>query len=157
METMALERKWWTGVERNRPASAASLWTGRILGGVAAALLAVDGMTKVLELAAAVSATTQLGYSADAVAGLGVTLLVCVLAYVLPPTSVLGAVLLTGYLGGAVATHVRAGSPMLTHTLIPVFVAALLWGSLLLRDPRLCVFLPWAGSARCRSNTAPID
>jgi hypothetical protein len=145
METMTFERKWWAAIDSKRAASRPALWTGRILGGVAAALLAVDGMMKVLELEAAVSATTQLGYPADAVAGLGVTLLVCVLAYVLAPTSVLGAVLLTGYLGGAVATHVRAGSPILTHTLVPVLVAALLWGSLVLRDARLRVFVPWAG------------
>ena len=71
------------------------------------------------------------------------TLLACVLAYVVPRTSVLGAVLLTGYLGGAVATHVRVGSPLFTHVLFPTYLAALLWGGLMLRDARLRAFLPW--------------
>jgi hypothetical protein len=73
---------------------------------------------------------------------LGVILLTCVLVYVIPRTSVLGALLLTGYLGGAVATHVRVESPLLTHALFPVYVAAILWAGLLLRDGRLRGLLP---------------
>jgi hypothetical protein len=73
---------------------------------------------------------------------LGVTLLACVVAYILPRTSVLGALLLTGYLGGAVATHVRVGNPLFSHVLFPTYVAALLWGGLLLRDARLRALLP---------------
>jgi hypothetical protein len=76
------------------------------------------------------------------VVGLGATLLLCVLAYVFPRTSVLGAVLLTGYLGGAVATHVRIGNPMATHVLFPVYVAIMLWVGLYLREPRLRALLP---------------
>jgi hypothetical protein len=63
--------------------------------------------------------------------------------YAVPRTSVIGAVLLTGYLGGAVATHVRVGSPLFSHVLFPTYVAALCWGGLMLRDPRLSVLLPW--------------
>ncbi len=74
---------------------------------------------------------------------LGVTLLSCVLVYLVPRTSVLGAVLLTGYLGGAVATHVRVGNPLFTHVLFPVYIAALLWVGLMMRDGRLQAFLPW--------------
>jgi DoxX-like family len=90
-----------------------------------------------------IDGTTQLGYPPDIVFSLGVTLLSCVVAYLIPRTSVLGAVLLTGYLGGAVATHVRVGNPLFTHVLFPTYVAALLWGGLMLRDARLRAFLPW--------------
>jgi hypothetical protein len=74
---------------------------------------------------------------------LGALLLACVLIYVVPRTALLGALLLTGYLGGAVATHVRVGNPLFTHVLFPTYIAALLWGGLMLRDARLRVFLPW--------------
>jgi hypothetical protein len=80
-----------------------------------------------------------------------VTLLTCVLAYLVPRTSVVGAVLLTAYLGGAVATHVRVGSPILTHVLFPTYIAALLWSSLVLRDARLRAFLPWRSGAAARA------
>ena len=84
-----------------------------------------------------IDGTKQLGYPPDIVFSLGVTLLSCVLAYLVPRTSVLGAVLLTGYLGGAVATHVRVGSPLLTHVLFPLYIAVLLRGGLYLRDERV--------------------
>ena len=119
------------------------LWAGRVLSGVAVALLVFDSVGKLLEVQPVIDGTKQLGYPPDIVFGLGVTLLSCVLVYLVPRTSVLGAVLLTGYLGGAVATHVRVANPLLTHVLFPTYVAALLWGGLLLRDPRLRAFLPW--------------
>ena len=78
---------------------------------------------------------------ADIVFGLGVTLLLCVVAYIVPATSVVGALLLTGYLGGAVATHVRIGNPLFSHVLFPTYVAAVLWAGLALRDPRLRALL----------------
>jgi hypothetical protein len=74
--------------------------------------------------------------------GLGVILLSCVVAYAIPRTSVLGALLLTGYLGGAVATHVRVANPLFSHVLFPTYIAALLWGGLILRDARLRALLP---------------
>jgi hypothetical protein len=74
--------------------------------------------------------------------GIGLLELVCLVLYVIPRTSVLGAILLTGYLGGAVATHVRVGSPMLTHVLFPIYVAALVWGGLFLREARLRALVP---------------
>ena len=89
-----------------------------------------------------IDGTIQLGYSRDIVFTLGVILLSCVVAYVIPRTAVLGALLLTGYLGGAVATHVRVENPLFSHVLFPTYVAALLWGGLLLRDARLRAFLP---------------
>ena len=121
------------------PRSHASVatWAGRVMSGVAIVFLAVDGLVKLLRLPPAMEGTAQLGYPLDVVFPLGVVLLVCVLAYATPRTSFWGAVLLTGYLGGAVATHVRVGNPLFTHVLFPVYVAALLWGGLLLRAPRL--------------------
>lgn len=111
-------------------------WAGRVMSGVAIVFLALDSVVKLLRLPPAMEGTVQLGYSSGVVFPLGVVLLVCVLAYATPRTSVWGAVLLTGYLGGAVATHVRVGNPLFTHTLFPVYVAVLLWGGILLRDPR---------------------
>jgi hypothetical protein len=119
------------------------LWTGRLLGGLAAAFLVFDAAGKLLEVAPVIEGSGQLGYPPESVFGLGVILLCCVLVYLVPRTAVIGAVLLTGYLGGAVAAHVRVGSPLFTHILFPTYVAALLWGSLLLRDPRLRPFAPW--------------
>ena len=116
---------------------------GRLLGGLAVAFLIFDGVGKLLEVQLVIDGAKQLGYPRDVMFSLGATLLICVLVYLVPRTSLLGAVLLTGYLGGAVATHVRVGSPLFTHVLFPTYVAALLWGSLMLRDARLRAFLPW--------------
>lgn len=117
--------------------------TGRVISGLAVAFLIFDSVGKLLEVQPVIDGTKLLGYPPDIVFSLGVTLLSCVLAYLVPRTSVLGAVLLTGYLGGAVATHVRVGSPLFTHVLFPTYVAALLWGGLILRDARLRAFLAW--------------
>ena len=110
---------------------------GRALSAVAVAFLLFDSVGKLLEVAPVVAGTAQLGYPEGIVRTLGVILLLCVVVHLIPRASVLGAILLTGYLGGAVATHVRVGSPLLTHVLFPVYVAAFVWGGLLLRDPRL--------------------
>ena len=123
-------------------------WIGRAIGGLAVAFLIFDSAGKLLEVQPVIDSARQLGYSPDIMFGLGVILLSCVLVYVVPRTSVLGAVLLTGYLGGAVATHVRVGSPLFTHVLFPTYVATLLWGGLILRDPRLRAFLPWSDRRR---------
>ena len=118
------------------------------MSGLAVAFLIFDSLGKLLEVQPVIDGTKQLGYSPDVVFGLGVTLISCVLAYLVPWTSVLGAVLLTGYLGGAVATHVRVGSPLVTHVLFPTYIAALLWGGLMLRDARLRALLPWHDRSR---------
>jgi hypothetical protein len=88
-----------------------------------------------------IEGTVKLGYPESAVFPIGVLLLVGVVLYVIPQTSVLGAIYLAAYLGGAVATHYRLGNPLATHTLFPVYVAAFLWGGLALRDPRLLSLL----------------
>lgn len=127
---------------QNHPAEAARLssgavWTGRVLSTIISLLLGFDATVKLLRIAPVMKASEQLGYSAHAVFGIGVVLAVCVALYVIPRSSILGALLLTGYLGGAIATHVRAGDPLFTHVLFPIYVAAIVWAGLLLRDSRL--------------------
>ncbi len=117
-------------------------WTGRGLSAVAVLFLLLDAAMKLFRVPAAVEATARLGYPASVLRGLGVLELACLAVYLLPPTSALGAVLWTGYLGGAVASHLRAGDPLASHVLFPVYVAALLWGGLWLRAPRLRAALP---------------
>ena len=109
---------------------------------VAALFLAFDTILKVLRLDPAVEGTTSLGYPDDSVVWIGAIELVCLVFYLVPRTAVLGALLMTGYLGGAVATHVRISSPLFTHTLFPIYVALLLWGGLYLREPRLRALTP---------------
>ncbi len=113
------------------------IWTGRILAGLVTAFLVLDGVLKLLRPAPIVEATARLGYPEGSIVAIGVVLLACVALYVIPRTAVLGAVLLTGYLGGAVATHVRVGDPIASHVLAPIYFAVLIWGSLYLRDRRL--------------------
>jgi hypothetical protein len=116
---------------------------GRALSGIAVLFLTFDGVVKLIPSPMLAEASQQLGYSGDTIFGIGVLLLACVATYVVPQTSVFGALLLTGYLGGAVATHVRVGNPLFTHILFPTYVAALLWGGLLLPNPSLRVLLPF--------------
>jgi hypothetical protein len=113
----------------------------RIISALAVLFLAFDGIIKVLKLAPAVEATTQLGYPAGLVITIGVLELTCLAVYVIPRTSVLGAILLTGYLGGAIATQVRAGTPLFS-IVFPIIIGALIWGDLFLRDERLRTVIP---------------
>jgi hypothetical protein len=114
-----------------------SRWTGRILSGLAVLFLLWDGAIKLMALAPVAEAFTRLGYSVSLAAGIGLLELTCLAIYVIPRTSLLGAVLLTGFLGGAVATHVRVEDPLLTHTFFPIYVGTLVWAGLLLRDERV--------------------
>ena len=115
---------------------------GRLLSWLAILFLLFDSVGKLLLVQPVIEGSRQLGYSPNTVFGLGAVLLGCVRVYLVPRTSALGALLLTGYLGGAVATHVRVGSPLFTHVLFPTYVAAVVWGGLLLRRPALRVILP---------------
>jgi hypothetical protein len=114
-----------------------------VLTALVSLFLAFDTVIKVLRLAPAVQGTASLGYPAGAVLWIGLIELVCLGLYLLPRTSVLGAVVLTGYLGGAIATHVRVGSPLASHTLFPIYVALMIWGGLYLRETRLRELLPF--------------
>jgi hypothetical protein len=118
-----------------------AVWAGRVLSGLAVLFLAFDAGMKLLQLPEALDGTTQLGYPASVVFPLGLIQVVCLIVYLVPRTSVLGAILWTGYLGGAIATHVRLGNPLFTHQLFPIYVAALLWGGLYLRDRRVRALL----------------
>ena len=104
--------------------------------------LLFDGIIKVMNVPAVVDSFTQLGYPADIGPSIGLLLLICLALYILPRTSVLGAVLLTGYLGGAVATNLRVGQPLFGYILFPVYVGALLWGGLYFRNERLRALFP---------------
>jgi hypothetical protein len=121
---------------------------GHIVGGLIAALLLMDATMKALEVELALKGTAELGYPAGVVFAIGLIELVCLVAFLIPRTAVLGAILWTGFLGGAVATHVRIEHPLFSHTLVPVFVATLLWGSLWLRDARVRALLPLRAPAR---------
>jgi hypothetical protein len=112
------------------------------MSGVPALFLFLDGVGKLVKPAPVVEGTIQLGYPESVLLGLGIVLLTCTVLYVVPRTAVLGAILLTGYLGGAIATHVRVGSPLFSHILFPVYLAVLIWGGLYLRDERLRALIP---------------
>jgi DoxX-like family len=124
-------------ISETAQSSKGRIWTGTILSGIAVLFLLFDSVGKLLKVAPVVDGSSQLGYPETVVQPIGLILLTCVAAYVIPRTSILGAVLLTGYMGGAIASHLRVGSPLLTHQLFPVYVAVLFWCGLFLRDERL--------------------
>ena len=124
------------------PVSKGRLWAGRIMSALPVLFLLMDGVMKLVKPEFVVKATVQLGYPESVIFGLGIVVLVCVILYVVPRTAVLGAILLTGYLGGAVATHLRVGDPLFSHSLFPVYFAVLLWGGLYLREERLRALIP---------------
>ena len=116
-----------------------SMWTGRILTGLVIAFLIMDGSMKLVPAQVVIDTTRDLGWPTDAgtLRTLGVILLGGALLYAVPRTSIIGAILLTGYFGGAVATHMRIGSPVFTHTLFGVYLGVLMWLGLYLRNPAL--------------------
>lgn len=118
------------------------LWVGRIMSILAILFLAMDGTMKLVKPVPVIQATKQLGYPESSIVVLGILLLSCVVLYAIPRSSVLGAILLTGYLGGAVSAHVRVGDPLFSHVLFPVYIAALAWGGIYLRDGHLREILP---------------
>ena len=117
------------------------LWSGRIISDIVVLFTVFDGISKVVKESHVMQASAQLGFSVDAIEGIGIALLLCTLAYAIPRTAILGAILLTGYLGGAVASQVRIGSPW-SQTLLPVVFAVLVWAGVFLRDSRLRTLLP---------------
>jgi DoxX-like family len=117
------------------------LWTGRIVSGLAVLFFLMDGVMKLFKPAVVVEATRQLGYSESHIVGIGVLLLACTLLYLLPRTSILGAILLTGYMGGAVASQVRVGAGWFNVAFAVVF-GVLVWVGLWLRDIRVRNLLP---------------
>ena len=130
-----------TGQHREDPSRTAR-YAGWAMTAFAALFLAFDASMKLLQVPMAVSTTTELGYPASVIFKLGVLQLICLILYLVPRTAVLGALLWTGYLGGAIATHVRVQNPLFSHVLFPIYVALLLWGGLWLRYPRLRSLIP---------------
>ena len=124
--------------------SRAALWLGRAFSGLAMLFLLFDGAIKLVPLGVVTEAMDRIGYgSSETLArSLGAITVVCTLLYAVPPTSFVGAILLTGYLGGAIASHVRIGSPLFTHVLFGFYLGLMVWGGLWLRDARLRQLLP---------------
>ena len=125
-----------------KPVGVSRTRAGRVISAIPVAFLLFDSGIKFVGIQPVADSMTQLGYPLHLTLGIAVIELICLVAYLVPRTSVLGAVLLTGYLGGAIATHVRVESPLFSHVLFPVYVAALLWGGLYLRESRLSALLP---------------
>ncbi|MHB1423217.1 MAG: DoxX family protein [Gemmataceae bacterium] len=127
---------------QTRRVSKSMLWTGYVLSALPSLFLLLDAIMKLAKPASVVEATVQLGYPESVIFGLGIVLLASTILYLIPHTAVLGAILLTGYLGGAVASHLRHGDGAFP-VLFPVVFGALLWGGLVLRDARLRALLPF--------------
>jgi hypothetical protein len=135
------EREQMESDAQTAPVSKKRLWAGRIISWLPALFLLVDGAMKLVKPAPVVEATVKLGYPESVLLGLGIILITCTILYLIPRTCVLGAILLTGYLGGAVATHVRVGEGWFP-VLFPVFFGILIWGGLYLREERLQTLIP---------------
>lgn len=129
-------------VPQAAPASKKMLWADRIMSILVILFLTFDATIKLMRIPPALEGTARLGYPLSIVLPLGIVLLTCVVLYVMPSTSFLGAILLTGYLGGAVASNVRVGNPLFGYVLAPIYVAVLMWGGLYLRDDRLRALVP---------------
>lgn len=125
------------------PASRGGVWAGRGLSGLAVLFLTFDSVIKLLSLEPVLASFAKLGYPGSLSVPIGTLEMVCLLVHLVPRSAVFGAVLLTGYLGGAIASHVRLQDPLFSHSLFPVYVGALIWGGLYLRDSRLREFRPW--------------
>ena len=122
--------------------SKGELWAGRILSGLGVLFMLFDAIIHTMRPPPVVQAFTQLGFPLSSALPLGIIELLCVVLYVIPRTSAFGAILLTGYLGGAIATQVRIGAPLFSATLFPIYVALFLWGGLYLRDGRVRALIP---------------
>jgi hypothetical protein len=133
-------------ISETAPASTGALWTGRTLSGVIVLFMIFDGIIKLPPLDIVTQTMVPLGWSADANVArmLGVIGLISTALYALPRTSVLGAILLTAYMGGAIATNVRVDNPLFSHTLFGVYLSVILWGGLFLRDPRVRALIPFS-------------
>jgi DoxX-like family len=132
-------------IAETAPVSKPARWTGRVLSGLVVVFLLFDGAVKLVPWPIVTETMDRMGYgSSESLARtLGVITVACTVLYAIPPTSILGAILLTGYLGGAMASHVRIGSPLFTHTLFGLYLGLMVWGGLWLRDGSLRDLIPW--------------
>jgi hypothetical protein len=132
-------------IAETAPVSKSARWLGRILSGLVILFLLFDGVIKLVPWPMVTETMDRMGYgSSESFArSLGIIAIVCTVLHSIPPTSILGAILVTGYLGGAIASHVRIGSPLFTHTLFGVYLGLMLWGGLWLRDRSVHSLLPF--------------
>jgi DoxX-like family len=154
-EVYFFQRKYMNNDPKN---SSLQVWTGRIFSGLVIAFLLFDSAIKLVPIQPVIETMDSLGFAATPALAraLGLLLLLCTLLYATPKTALLGAMLLTGYLGGAVAIHLRSGSPLFSHLLFPVYMGLLMWAGLLLRSPHARgAFLP--ASRPTASTSAPLE
>jgi len=118
------------------------IWTGRFLSGFMVLFILFDGIIKFMKIQPVIDTFAQLGWPIKFAVPIGIIDVACAVLYAFPRTAVLGAVLMTGLLGGAIATHVRIDSPLFSHTLFGVYMGLVAWGALYLRDPRLRALMP---------------
>ncbi len=134
--------------QETRNISTGRVWAGRVIGGIASLFMLFDAVLKFAKPAPVIRGFVRSGWPAGLSQPVGAILLICTVLYMIPRTSVLGAILLTGYLGGAVATNLRLENPLFTNTLVPVYLGVLFWVSLLLRVPQVVEFFPFLQSKR---------
>jgi hypothetical protein len=141
----ALTEQAMTTVAESAPVSISARLLGRILSGLVIVFLLLDGAIKLVPWPVVTETLDRMGYgSSETLArSLGIITIVCTVLYSIPPTSILGAILLTGYLGGAMASHVRIGSPLFTHVLFGFYLGLMVWGGLWLRDRNLRTLIPF--------------
>src|SRR3982075_1490465 len=132
-------------IAETAPVSKPALWMGRVLSGLVIVFMLFDGAIKLVPWPVVTETMDRIGYgSSESLARtLGAVTVACTLLYAIPPTSIVGAILLTGYLGGAMASHVRIGSPLFTHTLFGLYLGLMAWGGLWLRDRDLRALIPF--------------
>jgi hypothetical protein len=126
----------------DRSGSRKMFWAGWAISGLVLLFLLFDGVSKLMMIPPVVEATRQLGYPEDLVRPVGIIILICAVLYAVPRTAILGAIVLTGFLGGAIASHVRLQDPLLTHVLFGLYVGLLAWGGLFLREDRVRALIP---------------
>ena len=134
-----------TDIADTMPISTPARWTGRILSGLVIVFLLFDGAIKLVPWPVVTETMDRMGYGASESLArtLGIITLACTVLYAIPPTSILGAILLTGYLGGAMASHMRIDSPLFSHTLFGLYLGLMVWGGLWLRDRSLRTRIPF--------------
>ena len=127
------------------PVSNAALWTGRVMSALVVLFLIFDATIKLIPIQPVIDSMNELGYppAVGLARGIGIVTVVCIVLYVWPRTAVLGAILMTGLFGGAIASHLRIGSPVFSHLLFGVYLGLLAWGGLWLRDRRVRAMMPW--------------
>ena len=133
-----------SAIAEEAPIAKPALWLGRVLSGLVILFLLFDGAIKLVPWPVVTETMDRIGYgsSENLARSLGFITVACTVLYAIPPTSILGAILLTGYLGGAMASHLRIGSPLFSHTLFGFYLGLMVWGGLWLRDRRLRKLIP---------------